>query len=438
MKRVLFIAYYFPPLGWSGVQRTIKFVKYLRAFNWEPIIVTVGNTKFSIKDMSLLNEIPNKTQIIRVDDIFFKDITDKMRDQLLTYVETSFALIEGEIKNECLIEIDHVLEKLRNLMLFPDGNAIWANEVIKKIEDEVNMNSIDVIYTTSTPYSSHIIGYHLKEKFQLPWVVDFRDEWTNNADIDYKDELRFSLERELEKKIVKFADNIITTTPLALQNYIDIFQIDKCKVNTITNGYDECDFKGVKIENNNKFTIVHNGSLYLSRVPFTFINAVDNLIDRKLLDKKHIEIIFAGKNESVIEQEIMNISTNKDIVNFKGYLCHNESINLIMNASVLLLTLGSREKTKSVFPGKVFEYLRCKKPILALSPKDSVVENLLKETDCGVNVEYNDTEGIENTILKFYNNWLSNTIFIVNEDEIKKYERKNLTKQLSEIFDKLI
>jgi Glycosyltransferase len=438
MKKVLFIAYYFPPLGWSGVQRTIKFVKYLRNFNWEPIIVTVGDTKFRIKDESLLREIPNETQIVRIDDVFFKSVTDKLKDQLLTYTETSFNLIADDIKNQYLMEVDSVLEKLRNLMLLPDGNAIWANEVIKEIENKIKMNDIDMIYTTSAPYSSHIIGYHLKEKLGLPWVADFRDEWTNNADMDYKDELRFSVEREIEKKVVNFADNIITTTPLASQNYIDIFALNKNKVYTITNGYDESDFEGIKSHKNDKFTIVHSGSLYLSRVPFTFINAVDNLIDKKLLDKNHVQIIFAGKNENIIEQKVMDICKNKDIIDFKGYLPHNESINLIMSASVLLLTLGNKEKAKAIFPGKIFEYLRCKKPIISLSPKDSVVDILLEETKCGINVEYDDIEDIENSILKFYNDWINNKPFIVNEKEIKKYERKKLTQKLVKVFNGLI
>ena len=254
MRKVLVIAYYFPPLGWSGVQRTLKFAKYLRDFDWEPIVVTVGKTKFSILDQSLENELPKDINIIRIDDIVLKDVTDAMKRQLKGYIEASMNFISDEnLKQLYEEEIEKIFSELRDLLLIPDGNAIWANSVIKKIRNKIDFNKIDVVYTTSGPYSAHIIGEYIKRKYSIPWIADFRDQWINNPYIDYdKNSLRYKIEKSMEKSVVLNCDRLITTTPIITENYISTYKIEKNKVITITNGYDEEDFKNIKSKKQNK------------------------------------------------------------------------------------------------------------------------------------------------------------------------------------------
>lgn len=442
MKKVLIIAYYFPPLGWSGVQRTLKFVKYLRDFGWEPVVATVGKTKFSVLDESLLEDIPEGIEIIRIDDVKFKDITDEMKEKMRQYTNPSFDIISDEnLKNEYEKQIEGIFEKLRSFVLLPDGNAVWANNVIKEISDKINLQDISVIYTTSSPYSTHIAGYFLRKKYNLPWVADFRDEWTNNPYISLdKNSLRFKMEKGIENSIVNVADKIITTTELAKENYLSIYSLDRKKVFTITNGYDEKDFINIQDKSGKEvFKVVHNGSFYSEIDPYTFIKAINNLINKRLINKSKIRITFVGKNDENINNNTFKIAnTIESLLDIKGYISHKKSLNEASKANLYLLILGPNKKSEAVFPGKVFEYLRLKKPILALSPKGSVVEKLLNETGCGINVEYDDIKGIEDIILKFYNNWLNNKPFMVNEDEIKKYDRKILTKKLSKVFDCLV
>lgn len=439
MKKVLIIAYYFPPLGWSGVQRTVKFVKYLREFNWQPIVITVGKTTFSILDESLGDEIPEDIKIIRIDDMKLKTFTDRIKSEVKEYVKASFDIISDKnLLNRYEAQIEQNLEALRNLLLLPDGNAIWANNVIKELNKKINIDDMDIVYTTSSPYSAHLVGYYLKNNHNKAWVADFRDEWTNNPYYNNEFNIRYEVEKNIEKEILSNCDKVITISELAKNNYINSFKLDENKIKVITNGYDEEDFKLIyKSQTHSKFTIVHSGSFYSVRNPYTFINAINDLIEEKRLEVSDIIIEFIGEIDKKIKDKIMYID-KFHIIKIYNYTSHKESLELCTNANLLLLVIGQDEKVKSVYTGKIFEYLRLKKPILSLSPKESLVEELLNRTGCGFNVEYNDIESIQNVVLKYYNDWKNNKQLVVNEDEIKKYERKNLTKKLSQVFNSLL
>nr|WP_321027161.1 glycosyltransferase [Clostridium neonatale] len=439
MRKVLVIAYYFPPLGWSGVQRTLKFAKYLRDFDWEPIVVTVGKTKFSILDQSLENELPKDINIIRIDDIVLKDVTDAMKRQLKGYIEASMNFISDEnLKQLYEEEIEKIFSELRDLLLIPDGNAIWANSVIKKIRNKIDFNKIDVVYTTSGPYSAHIIGEYIKRKYSIPWIADFRDQWINNPYIDYdKNSLRYKIEKSMEKSVVLNCDRLITTTPIITENYISTYKIEKNKVITITNGYDEEDFKNIKSKKeNNKFTMIHNGSFYLKRNPYTVARVIKKLVENDIIDEKKIEIILNGNNDYNIINKFKEIMGKYSyIITINGYLSHEESLIKSNDADILLLICGEEESSKQVYTGKVFEYLRLRKPVLSISPKGSLVEKLLDETECGINAEYSDIETIAKIILNYYNSWLKGNKIKVDAKNIERYERKELTKKLVEIFN---
>lgn len=439
MKKALIVAYYFPPLGWSGVQRTLKYVKYLREFGWEPIVITVGKSKFSVLDESLLDEIPKGIEVIRIDDVKFKDITDELKEILRGYTKYSFDFISNEyLKNKYETEIEKVFESLRNLFLVPDGNAIWVNKVISEIDKRIDINTINLVYTTSAPYSAHLVGYYLKTNYMLPWVADFRDEWTNNPYISYTKNTRYDLEKHMEETLLNSCNKIVTISNIAKSNYINNFNIDEKKVEVITNGYDEEDFSHCsESEKNNKFTIIYNGTFYLDIKPYTFIKAINNLINSNMINTESIEIKFIGKIDKEIKLEAQLRDTYK-LIKFANYMTHIESLKESLKGDLLLLITGKREEVKSVYTGKVFEYLRLKKPILALTPKDSVIEKLLEETSCGINAEYDDIESIENIIFKYYSDWKNDEKFIVNEDKIKKYERKKLTKNLAKVFDEVL
>ncbi|MCY6353857.1 glycosyltransferase [Clostridium sp. ZS2-4] len=440
MKKVLFISYYFPPLGWSGVQRSLKFVKYLRCFDWEPIVVTVKNSPFCIKDNTLLEEIPKNLKIIRIESSTSKQYTDKIVNE----IKKSIAPILNVLPNDyCKFYEDYIYQGFNNtrtMLALPDDEVLWTCSVLRQIESAVNLNDIDLIYTTSGPYSAHFIGHTLKKKHAIPWVTDFRDEWTNYPyyTLD-KNNIFFKIQREMETKILSFCDKVITISPISKLNYIRNFNIDDSKISIITNGYDESDFNDIPRSNkNNKFTIIHNGSLYLERDPNSILKAINNLIDKGILDKEKIEIKFIGTCNPDIYKSIFE-NNQYNTIKYIQYLPHAQSLIEASKADLLLLIVGKNPKLKSAYTGKIFEYLRLKTPILSLSPENSVVEDLLNITSCGKNFEFNDITSIENYIRELYINWTQDNLNIhINEEELKKFDRKFLTYKLSKVFDNIV
>ncbi|MEG6612754.1 glycosyltransferase [Pseudoclostridium thermosuccinogenes] len=437
-KKVLFIAYYFPPIGSSGVQRSLKYVKYLKQYGWDPIVVTVknddSNTIFTKKDETFLNEIPDETQIVRIDMP-----TSISSNHIKEVIDLACGLINDKGLKE---EYFNYIEKYKTLdfILRPDVYILWANNVIKQIEKCVDFDDIDIIYTTSSPYSDHVAGFFLKQHYNKPWVADFRDEWSNNCYARRnKNDIIYKFDYSMEEKIVNYADKIITTTPLSSDNYRNIFNLDNEKVITITNGYDEDDFQNLEIiSNNDKFTMIHNGVLYSVRTPETFFQAVSNLLKKGLIDKNKFKIYMGPTDDDDRWKKLSKELLLEDNIEFLGYLNHKDSLRLAAKVDSLLLIVGSEKRTGAVYPGKLFEYLRLNKPILSLSPIGGVVDKLIKDLDRGFNIEFLDVEGIEKAYLNMYQMWKDGKLKSYNTTEnIMQFDRKVLTKRLVALFDEL-
>ncbi|MGD6794231.1 glycosyltransferase [Metabacillus indicus] len=437
-KKVLVVAYIFPPLGGSGVQRTLKFIKYLRDFGWEPVVVTVAQDKeFGFYDELLLNEIPEELEVIRIGQ------ATALNEN---YVRKLIGLYSGVLNDQSLLteyieEINKSEESFKNFIFLPDQYITFASEVLDKISELVDFNEVDMIYSTSGPYSDHIVGYYLKKQFSKPWVADFRDEWTNNPYFKFdRKGISYRIHKTMENNIINFSDKVLTVTPVAEQNYISDFNQEPNKVVTITNGYDNFDFLDISTKgtDNDKFKIMHNGTFYMIRTPITFLQAIKSLVDKGLVHPEKLEINFTWtENEDYWKEYVGNLGLSSN-VNFMGYLSHKRSLEKCMQNHMLLLVIGPGEENKGVYPGKVFEYLKTNKRILSLSPKGSIVEELLTKSNRGLNFDFNDVEGIENYILSLYKQWQDDNLRdLSNEESIQKFERKNLTRSLSEIFTDL-
>lgn len=432
-KKVLMIAHIFPPLGGSGVQRTLKFVKYIRNFGWEPVVVTAGKSHYPFKDESLLEEIPDGVRIIRIDEDF------TINTQVLSEIHS---IIEKFKVDKRLFETyKQYTFKNAEAINIPDLYITWANKVLKEIGKYIDMSEIDLIYSTSGPYSDHVIGFHLKYKYNKPWIADFRDEWTNNpyANPD-KNNWVYKMHFALEKRIVHFADKVIQVTPLSTDNCKNIFNLKDEKVVTITNGYDEDDFKDLSVSDkkNKKFTIIHNGLLYGIRNIMPVLKAIRNLINKGKIEESQVKLKLSWtENAREFAEHIKSLKL-ENIVEYTGYVSHKESLQIASESDVLLLIVGPGEKTKSMYPGKLFEYLRLQKPILSLSPEESVVDHLIKKLNRGINVEFDDIESIEKALLTMYQDWREKKkkLYEINE-EVEKFERKNLTRKLTNIFNEV-
>ncbi|WP_226682073.1 glycosyltransferase [Sutcliffiella horikoshii] len=438
LKKVLIIAHIFPPIGGSGVQRTLKFVKYLETNGWQPTVVTVGNSKYPFIDQTLVEQIPKNIEVIRFDE------PDNINNE---NIKELLSLLNGVVSNKNLLKeylrfLNENKEKLVQLVL-PDQYLMWANVVLKNLDKKIKLENFDLIYSTSGPYSDHIIGYYLKEKHNKPWVIDIRDEWSNNPyfQVSDKGNIFYKTSMEIESEILRKADKVVTTTPLTTKNYIDNFNLDCEKVNTITNGYDEEDFINLEqvLPRNKRFTMVHNGLFYSVRTPETILRAIHNLISKKIIEKNLIKMVFTWSEKDSTWLKLINELNLEDVVDFKGYLNHKESLELANQSDALLLVVGPDNKDNGMYPGKMFEYLRFQKPIISLAPSGGVVEKIIDQNNRGQNVDFHNIEGIEEAIFKYYKKWLTleENHFPVS-DGIKLYERKSLTKELTETFDESI
>lgn len=442
-KKVLVIAYIFPPLGGSGVQRTLKFVKYLRNYGWEPIVICAGKSSNQPMDESLLNEIPNDIEIKRIDDISNITLNDENVNEIFNLYNDM--IDDKEIVQEYVEELqknNNDINRFAELLFIPGYSVIWTKLVMDKIDELVNIDDIDMIYTTSGPYTDHFVGYYLKKKYNKPWVADFRDEWSNRSySEEQKNTINYKLAHSIETSIVHLADKVVTTSPMSSENYIKIYQLDQSKVETITNGFDEDDFKDICIENkyNEEFTIIYNGVLYGSETISAFLTAVKNLILKKLINSGKLKIKFTRTEhiDVIIEKaKVLGIINNIEIL---GYLEHKESLKECNQADLLLVVIEPNEKNKPAYPGKIFEYIRLNKPVLSISPNGSAVEKLVCELKMGLSCEDTDIEGIEKGVLQIYRAWEKGEQFNkLTNTKIEKYERKKLTEDLSNTFEDII
>lgn len=410
MKKVLMIAHQFPPIGGSGVQRTVKFVKYLRNFDYEPIILTRDASNAALKDETLLSDIPKGIKVVRTN-------------------ACDFAALPGIFK---------YFGKVVNKLLIPDSERVWQHFARKQALDAVKDNKIDVIYTTSAPYSDHLLGVYLKKHYpEIPLVCDFRDEWTNNP-YHVRKGLRAKIERDQEKMVLKYADCLITNTPVMLSNFLRDNPETKGKFYVIPNGYDDEDFVGMEDIKpaNARFTLTYTGLLYGKRKPDNFFEALKKAIDEGSVDKSKINVRLIGNYKVDQLQAVIDSYNLSDVVALMPYMRHRECLLELVKSDALLLIEPSGPGAEAFYTGKVFEYMNTQRPILASIPERGAAAQLITDTKTGLVSDFNDIETTKKNLIHLYNCWDNGTNPINPViEEVKKFERKELTKALVEVLN---
>lgn len=439
-KKVLFCAYIFPPIGGSGVQRSLKFVKYLREFGYEPIVLTVGeNDEKYPFDKTMLPEIPKDINVIRVDNnLFLPEMLSKEDQQSIYNLYCGVMKSEDWMKEYCNAITNS------DACLIPDNQMIWVNECLKHIEERVNLQDVDIVYTTGCPFSTFFLGYYIKKKYGTKWVQDYRDPWMSNQyylDDFYDNEKQSEeLQKKLENNLIQYSDAVIGVASDMIKEYVTEYHISKEKVHLITNGYDEEDFESVDIkgDSNSKFTLCYNGNVYGDRNPLKLLNAINELISEGKIIHTDIIWVFNGEIDIPWKRKMEELD-NYNIIKHNKRMPHLESIKFAMQADLLVLFGAVGEGSKIVYTGKVFEYIRMHKPILSFSTEGGVLTKILDETQTGVNFEYDDTEGIKKYLMNKYNQWKEHEQVSCGVDNaIEKYSRRNLTHKLSDVFDEVL
>ena len=453
-KNILYIAYFFPPLGGSGVQRTLKFIKYLPMYNKLPLVVTVEEGHNFAYDEEMIKEVPDEVKIYRSNsgeslwlrkqiEGFNKlliSVKKKVNSKNQKKIIANENIINKEKNTDGNMTIkDRIFQYLEYNYYVPDTKIRWYKNAINDIVNRVlKEEKVDLIFSTSYPYTDHLIGLEIKKRTNKPWVVDLRDPWVGNKFIyDRYDEKRKAKEIGLEAEVIKYADKVINVTEDITNMYIERYPEYKEKFITITNGFDISD----KVEENiksKKFIINYSGIVVDGQSPEIFLKAVEELIIKNSNFKEDLLVNFTG---SIIDKYtyLFENENIKDNIKVNGYKPHDIVLKEMKESSINLLILPDTEESKGIYSGKIFDYILSEKPILGIMPLGGVASELINSKKIGIAVEYNDLDAIRNFIEETYVSWKNGTDLNTSAISIcNEFDRISLTKRLSDVFDELM
>jgi hypothetical protein len=423
-KKILIITYYWPPAGGPGVQRWLKFVKYLPDFDIQPIVYIPENPTYPIVDVNLEKEVSEKAIILKhkifepyqLASFFSKNKTKKI----------SSGIIPNQKKQSFL---DKTLLWIRGNLFIPDARVYWVKPSVSFLEKYIIENNIDTIITSGPPHSLHLIGLSLKQKLKLTWFADFRDPWTT---IGYHKSLKLSKRagrkhKALEYQVLNTADTIIVTSKTTKAEFEDI---TNKPIAVITNGFDTEKIDTLQLDT--KFSLAHIGSFLSERNPTILWESLTELLDEVPEFKSHLEIKLIGAVSQEVLETISKFGLNPYLNNL-GYIPHSEAVAHQRNSQVLLLIEINSEETKSIIPGKLFEYMVSNRPIIAIGPVESDFAEIITETNTGVFFDYTEKLKLKNLILKYYNQFLEGNLQSYGVG-LQKYSRQHLTKELAQLI----
>ncbi|WP_439554553.1 glycosyltransferase family 4 protein [Flavobacterium macrobrachii] len=423
-KKLLIITYYWPPAGGPGVQRWLKFVKYLPDFNIQPIVYIPENPTYPIIDNGLQSEVSEKAIILKkkiVEPYGFASFFGKNKTKKI-----SSGIIPNQKKQSF---VEKTLLWVRGNIFIPDARFLWVKPSVKYLKKYIEENQIDTIVTSGPPHSLHLIGLQLKKELNVKWFADFRDPWTT---IGYHKALKLSSSAEkkhkaLEKEVLTTADTIIVTSKTTKTEFQ---AITSQPIEVITNGYDL--EKVSKQPLDEKFTLAHIGSFLSERNPRILWKALKELTKENPDFRRDFQLKLIGAVSQEVLDTISEFKLNDYVLNL-GYVSHQEAVEHQRKSQVLLLIEINSNDTKSIIPGKLFEYMVSERPIIALGPEGSDFAEIITSTNTGVFFLYDELEQLKELLLKYYNLYKEQNLK-VHAVGLQQYSRKSLTEQLTKII----
>ena len=423
-KKVLIITYYWPPSGGSGVQRWLKFSKYLRDFNIEPIIYTVDNPSYPIKDTSLESEIPLDLEVLKQPifepNYFLSIFGNNKKKESAGFLNPNPTLL------------GRFFQYVRANYFIPDARKFWIKPSVKFLSNYLKNNKIDAIITTGPPHSMHLVGLALRDKFKIKWISDFRDPWT---EIDYFQQLPLTKKankkhHQLEQEVLEKSDMVIVVGETMKKKFLK----HNHNIEVLTNGFDSYE-NSLTIELDSNFSITHVGSMNTDRNPTILWEVLYEISSENIDFKNNLRIKFIGKIDDTVIQDIQ-VFNPKNIVRIP-YLDHKEVRKYQASSQVLLLSINQVPNAKGIITGKIFEYLQAKRPILGIGPEDGDAAAILKKTNAGNIVGFNNKIELKAAVLKLYKDFKEERLF-VKSINIEQFHRKNITRQLAQVIKKVV
>ncbi len=429
MKRALIITYYWPPCGGAAVQRWLKFTKYLREFDWEPLVYTALDGEYPMLDHELEKEVPQGVEVIRQPVwepySIYKKFTGRKKDESLK------PELVTETKKNPLAE--NLAIWIRGNFFIPDARKYWVKPSITYLKDYLKKNPVDVIISSSSPQSVHLIALELKKQFNIPWLADFRDPWTQ---VDYFDQLKLTSFAEnkhkgLEQEVLKSAD-VTTTVSWAWGK--DFEDLGAEKVEVITNGYDVTDLPVESPALDNKFTISHVGNLSKDRSHEVLFMAILELTQTKKGFAEDFSLQLIGDVDASFKANIEKYRLESN-TSFVGSVSHSKAVKIACASQTLLLLLGAKDAGR--IPLKVYEYMAAQRPIIGIGSENSDVARIVKEANAGQVIDFGAKNKLVMLIGEYYEQYKSGNLSVDNSS-IEQYSRKSLTASLAKVLDNLI
>ena len=413
-RRVLIIAYYFPPMGFSGVQRVTKFAKYLPGYGWMPTVLTVHPGGYFAYDPTLLEELEeHPVEIVRTASIDPTRIFGKKRS-LSFPDESSRRRISG----------------LSQWLFIPDNKIGWLPFALAKGSSILRSRSYDAILSSAPPYTCHLIGSVLSRQFDIPLVFDYRDDWLDNPRHVYPTKLHTRLHREMERRAASRTSSVFTINHVIAET---LEQRLGRAIEVIGQGFDPEDFKTWIEPDRTVFRLTYTGVFYDEQKPDVFLEACALFLRNRPEAKRHLRLDFAGTlpNEAIELARRLNID---ECLTHHGYLSHLETVRLQMRSSVLWMTIGKRRGAESISTGKLFEYIGAQRPILALIPEGAAAD-VIAAYNMATIVPPDDPQLVSKSIDRLYTKWLDDSFPEADRSFVQKFDRLELTRTLADILN---
>jgi glycosyltransferase involved in cell wall biosynthesis len=426
--RVLIITYYWPPSGGSGVQRWLKMSKYLPAFGWEPWIFTPENPAFTVRDESLSADVPPEAEVIRFPIWEPYRLYYRIGKWLGRSVETPADQISTGKKSF----FQSASAWIRGNFFVPDARAFWVKPSAGFLEGLITQNGIRHVITTGPPHSLHLIGLELKKRIpSITWLADFRDPWSEWNLLDTLSLSAWSRMRHvrLERKVLAGADVVLTIGPY----FVDRFQkLGAHRVELLTNGFDESDFRDIPRKRSEYLTIRHTGIVDELRDPRPFFEALKEAGRQQPSLLARIRVEFIGHVNAALRAEVEEDAELHNLITFCPPVPHKKLLELYGETDLMLLILGNNAQALGNLPGKFFEYLATGNPILAVGPTDGDTATILRETGAGRLFTRFDKQGLAAAILELYDQWKQGSLSSLAPPPA--YSRRSLAGRLASIL----
>lgn len=420
MKNVLVIAYYFPPMSFSGVQRTLKFVKYLPDYGWQPTVLTIHPHAYFAFDEAFLGELSGKSiEIWRTNPpLVFSAVKGKKN--------LSFG-------NETLRKFAN---RISQFLFIPDNKIGWKKQALEFLETK-DLSKFDAIYSSAPPYTCHLLAQEIKKRWKIPFVADFRDAWLEYPYHIYWTAWHKKRHQSLEQGVIESADAVITTNDFVRDLFVQRYNSGERSC-VIGQGFDSDDFSKntaqVPSVNPQEVNFVFTGIFYEDRDPLLLYKALASI---KIHHPKIFDLLrftMVGHIQEQFQEAARSLGVAEKF-NYCGYLPHAEAIAWQKQADVLWFNIGSKQKGfETVAPGKVYEYLGSGKPILAILPENHIKKLLSGFEHCFL-IEPNNQTSLENAILVLSQKKLEGNLPKPDGNRLKQFDRKVLTRKLAEILD---